>query len=163
VSHILTGDGANTGLARIPATALQAIEKNLVSIQRKAIEDIVLPAFGRQFDAAGLHSRSGAARAAATRVGAKGNVCVIGEGGATVGVSYAVMPYLRWLQEGRGPVTPRNAKALKIPIGGGNFIFRKFARAAPARPFIFLTEHTREAYYGRIVREVMAFGAVPIK
>lgn len=39
---------------------------------------------------------------------------------------------------GRGPVFPKRAKALKIPIGGGRFIFRK--SAGPAAPRYILVK-----------------------
>ena len=74
------------------------------------------------------------------------------------------VPYAEYVEEGRGPVVAKNAKALAFtPKGGKNVIFRKSVGPAAAQPFM---EPGREAaesrmdaeFSGAITRIVEALG-----
>lgn len=73
------------------------------------------------------------------------------------------VPYAEYVEEGRGPVVAKNAKALAFTVGKGGLIFRKRVKAAKAQPFM---EPGREAaesrmdaeFSGAITRIVEALG-----
>lgn len=73
------------------------------------------------------------------------------------------VPYAEYVEEGRGPVVAKNAKALAFTVKGGGLIFRKRVKAAAAQPFM---EPGREAaesrmdaeFSGAITRIVEALG-----
>ena len=56
---------------------------------------------------------------------------------AVIGVNASAAWYLRFFEiSGRRTIRPKRKKALKIPIAGGGFIFRKRAKGFAPRPFL---------------------------
>lgn len=153
------------GQSQILARFSDAIAENLRDLSpilREVAKDIVFPAFARHYAASGLKQRTGAAKQAATQIGAKGNVLEIRPNGLTAGVSYQQMPYLRWIFEGRGPIRAKKAKALRFDVNGKP-VFVKSVGAAPARPVVFLTEEEMEQIGHRITVRLMERGAQPVR
>lgn len=68
-------------------------------------------------------------------------------------------PYFYPVDLGRGPVKPINAKALRIPIGGGQFIFRR--SAGPAAPRNIRQQALVQLEGSAINAAIVAGGATP--
>ena len=97
---------------------------------------------------------TGQLRASCTVEGAKGNITRFRQNSLVMGTN---LKQAKWLQEGTKPytITPRHARALRIPHPHGGFIFRKAAHhpGLPARPFIMIQKEDEE----HMIKEAKAF------
>lgn len=109
------------------------------AIVRRIIDEVVLPAFERNWASSGLKSHSGILKAALTKPGAKGNLIVVRGAHGEAGIDDGVLPWATYALQGRGPVKPVKAKALSWVDDGGTRIFRKSVGPAPPREVVYLT------------------------
>lgn len=85
-------------------------------------------------------------------------------GGTATGGWGNAVPYAQAVDEGRGPVVAKNAKALAfVPKGGTGLIFRKSVKAAAAQPFMEPGRAAAESrmdaeFSGAVARIVEALG-----
>lgn len=76
-------------------------------------------------------------------------------------VVYANAEHALYIEQGtKGPypIRPKNRQALRIPVAGGGYIFRKLVMhpGIKARPFFFLDFQAREAHMADAVQGVIA-------
>lgn len=120
--------------------SLTNVKQNLQDVQSTLEEigkEVILPAYGRNFDAAGVKKKvRGHLRNALTKRGEPGNIFTISGNTLTTGVDYQPHKYFKYFIEGRGPVKVKRAKFLRFVNEDGKVIFTKRVRSAPAHPNI---------------------------
>lgn len=154
--------GITTTLAAFPQ-ALEALLSDLSPILAEVAEEIILPAFGRNYDRSGLKKRTGVLRTAVTTAGAKGNFLEIRATGLTVGVDAQALGGEIYALRGRGPVVARKGKSLRFFDDNGKAIFAKRVKAAPPHNVIYLTESDYEKVAELVTKRLVEMGASAIK
>lgn len=127
------GQGLSEGLSEMR----QAVT-NVAPVLERIGQEVVLPAYGRNYASSGLRKRTGLLVTALTKRGARGSIFEVRGNELTTGVDVQAIPYAKWAIGGRGPVVAKRAKALRFYDRSGKVIFRKRVGPAPARPVVFL-------------------------
>lgn len=137
--------------------ALKRRAGNVRELLEIVVDEIVLPALERNYDASGLKTRTGVLKRGIRQRGALGNYVHMEGDTITVGVSYEQIPYARWALEGRGPVQAIRAKALRFYDENGKPVFRKRVGPAPPHQVYFLNpadiERAEQLLGARLVKE----------
>jgi hypothetical protein len=154
---ILTGAGQSTPLVGF-ADDMKHELADMSDILKRAAEEVIQPAFGRNYDRSGLKKGTGILKQALTKTGSTGNYLRITAQSVTAGLDYGREPYFRWATEGRGDVYPRTKKFLKFDINGKT-VFTKHSRPAPPRPVVFLSPEDFQLLAGRLTEMLVARGA----
>lgn len=135
----IKGGGFVSPLALI-TESMEAQLSDLSGILREVAEQVILPVFGKHYDASGLKTHGGLLKQALTQAGATGNILEIAGNKLTVGVSYEAVPYAKYALEGRGAIRAKPGKSLRFYDDAGKPVFAKSVRASGPRPVVFLTQ-----------------------
>jgi hypothetical protein len=154
----LTGFGFSSTIAAIPE-GIKASLNDLSPLLKEIAEEVIQPAFARNYDRSGLKVRSGTLKTAVSKTGARGNLLEIRPHSLSAGVDYNTLPYARYAIEGRGPVVPRNKKALFFYDQNGKPVLVKRVKAVPPHDIFYLTEADFERIGVLLAEKLVALGA----
>ena len=154
----LNGGGFESPLAQIPES-LEMQFADLSEILREVAEEVILPAFGKHYDASGLKTHSRVLKQALTEEGAKGNILTVGANQLSVGISYEQVPYAEAALEGRKAFSATKKKALRFYDSNGKAIFVKSVKASPPHPVVFLTQNEFDQIAVGVTQRLLERGA----
>lgn len=157
----LEGGGQAEPLAAFADVLLDRLQ-DLSGLLKEVAEEILQPALGRHYDASGLKTRSGVMKTAVTKTGARGNILEVRPTGLTLGIDYGALPYARFAIEGRGPVTPKNKKALHWVDAQGRDVFARRVKASGPHDIYFLTEAEFAAVARALTEKLIALGGTQL-
>lgn len=121
----------------------QYLLSDLEAVLTRVYDEVIAPAFLRNYATSGIKTRGGVLKTALYKRGAKGNLFLVRGHSLVAGVNYEEARYFQYVIEGRGPVEARKAKALRFEVDG-KVIFRKRVGPAPAHDIIYLTAQDEE-------------------
>lgn len=107
------------------------------NLLRRIGEEVILPAYGRNYRAANVKKESGKLLAALTAVGAPGNVFRIEDSRLITGVDYNTHRHFKWFIEGRAGFRAKTRKGLWFINLEGRLIRVHRVRRAPSHPNLF--------------------------
>lgn len=157
----LEGGGQAEPLAAFADAMLEGLQ-DLSGLLKEVAEEVLQPALGRHYEASGLKTRSGVMKTAVTKTGARGNLLDVRPTGLTLGIDYGALPYARFAIEGRGPVVPRNKKALHWVDAQGKDVFATRVKASGPHDIYYLTEAEFAAVARALSEKLIALGGTKL-
>ena len=157
---VITGSGSATPLAVAPETVKEAL-KDLSPLLKEIAEQIIQPAFARNYDKSGLKVRSGMLKTAVSKTGAREpfrNRSALPDsrrgllGAALCPVRHRGQRTRRRQEQEGAPLVRRERQAR----------LRKARQAPPPHDIIYLTEADYEKVADYVTRKLVEMGAQPI-